>query len=174
MTIYERLKIVRRGYQADRKPSEQELLTWEKATGIKLPDDYRHFLLAWNGGTISSYVFIHRYPQVTSAEAELILDVLCDWDDVLDNSRWDEALHLRSVPPQHLVIGKNPSGVYVLLSLAPDTYGHIRTWYKNYYFTWGESENDQLGEVAPSFSAFITGLKEGGPDDYHAYWSTRN
>jgi hypothetical protein len=172
MTIYERLKIVRLGYQAKRKPSEQELSAWEIATGLKLPGDYRNFLLAWNGGTVFPYVFTHRYPQATPTETELILDVLCDWDDVLDNSRLQDALHLRSLPPQHLVIGSDPCSVYVLISLAPDTYGHIMTWYKNYYFTWGEPENDQLGEVAPSFSAFIGSLKEGKPDDYHAYWST--
>jgi hypothetical protein len=164
-------KVVRLGYQAKRKPTTQELSKWETAAGLKLPDDYRRFMLEWNGGTISPYVFSHRYPRAETPDEELILEVLCDWDDVLDNSRLEDEPGVRSIPPQHLVIGTDPRDVYLLLSLAPDSYGRIRTWYKNYDVTWGEPPNDKVGEVAGSFRAFIEGLHQGGPDAYHSYWS---
>jgi hypothetical protein len=165
------LKIVRRGYQAKRKPTAQELAAWETNTGLKLPDDYRRFLLAWNGGTVSPFVFSHRHLEAAPHEQQRILEVLSDWDDVLDDSRLDDDPTIRAVPPQHLVIGTDPRDVCILLSLAPDTYGRIRTWYKNYDQAWGEPGNDQVGEVAESFSAFLDSLTDGGLDAYHSFWS---
>ena len=117
------------------------------------------------------FVFSHQHPEAGPDEEHLFLEVLLDWDEVKYESQLDDAPSIRSIPPLHLVIGEDPRDICLLLSLAPQTYGRVRTWYKNYELTWGEARNDQIGEVAEGFILFLQSLTDGGPDFYHSFWS---
>lgn len=158
--------IVKHDWQVDKSVDEKTLNHWEKQTGYKLPDDYKKFLLTFNGGVTCPWMFRHGHPQ--SSEEESILDYLHDWDDVVENSNLDVTRDLASRPPNAIEIGQNPGGGAVLLSLDPNSYGQIVYWIPS-HLAWGDEPNNIVAAIAPSFSEFINRLFDDGETE-HSDW----
>lgn len=167
--MVELIKIVRRSFQADRRVTDSEITEWEQDNGLILPDDYRRFLLKWNGGTVSPYGF---WPEADEAKREepVLVELLLDWDEVLDESQLEEDPSDRTTPPQHLAIAFLGGSTDLMLSLDPDSHGRIRTWPRNLVQAWGDAGNDELGDVCKSFTDFLDLLRNGTTDLYHGFW----
>ena len=98
-------------------------------TSVTLPDDYRAFMLAYNGGRVYPLMFDYtiprdRYP-TTDPAPTTYLDPLYDWAMVENIS--NGGIFSRRNPPGMLVIGSNPGGMEILLSLHEATFGRIFT-----------------------------------------------
>jgi hypothetical protein len=163
------LKIVKTQSQLGRTVSASALSAWEMATGYHLPEDYRRFLLTYNGGVVRPWIFRHDHRDVKHEEdREALLDYLYDWQDVIGMSELSVPRSQSAQPPHHIVIGQDPGGAGVLLSLDPATYGRIYYWLR-VLLTWGEPPNDTLGHVADSFTGFLNTLFDDGKTG-HPYW----
>lgn len=96
------------------KLAETTLKKFEASLNLRLPDDYRKFLLASNGGAFSE-----GYPQI---ETENELEFSCDAFFGLGVSRaLDLAFWMKEfggeLPEHSLLVGKTPDGAFLLLCL---------------------------------------------------------
>src|SRR5882672_8682020 len=97
----------------------------EAIVGEKLPDDYRGFLLDFNGGKPEDNEF--DIPQIKNKSG------VNRFYGLLDERKSGDLLHERElmisrVPDKMLAIGDDSSGNSVCLSLRPDTFGQLFFW----------------------------------------------
>jgi hypothetical protein len=131
-----------------------ELEDFEKVNNIKLPKDYRAFLLEFNGGK--------PMPNVNPDTTRMVSYILGMHNDKYDESiyRVIEAYAGR-LPFDSFPIARDPFGNLYLMSFNNEQHGFIYFWYhecespvpdgnyvKNCHF------------VACSFTQFLEGLKE--------------
>lgn len=133
--------------------SENELIDFEKENSIKLPEDYRLFLLEFNGGapnpnrvknpdTIVSYLLgMHNQDYFASLYKHI-------------------DMFKRRLPLSTFPIATDPFGNLFIMSVHPDVYGYIYFWDHE-----GEPEYqdgnyvDNCYFVAYSFNEFIDNLQ---------------
>lgn len=144
---------------------------WEGASGIALPSDYRAFMLRYDGGRVYPLIFdytipLDRYP-TTDPRPATYLDPLYQWKMVEDI--WNGGIFSHRNPPGMLVIGCNPGGMEVLLSVQAPHFGQIFTWLHT-LSPWGDPQNDTCWHQADSFSAFMASLYENESRDGYRYW----
>jgi hypothetical protein len=164
------IKIIRLSWQLDQFIDEQILNNWEQKTGYSLPEDYRAFLLKYNGGVIQPWMFRHNHPEFYEDDREMILDYLYDWKKVLKSSDLvDIPLEVANQPPGYIAIGQDPGVGIIMLSLQPNNFGTVIYWLRM-HFIWGDEPNNVLGFIAPSFTAFLDGLYDDGETE-HGYWN---
>lgn len=146
-----------------------EIEAWERREGLKLPEDYRRFMLRYNGGRV--------YPRLFRTEAVLVrmlgpyeptselthVDPIYDWATV--ESHWRGETYREGVPPRHLVIAGTPGSIQVLMALTAEGWGRIYTWIHS-TDSWGTDRNTRTWSIAESFSQFLDGLfdDENGSD----------
>lgn len=162
-------EILRIDWQLGRTVDPAALARWEQSTGYRLPDDYRRFLLTFNGGVVKPWIFRHDHRDVHDAqERESLLDYLYDWTQVVEMSEIGVPRGQAALPPHHIVIGQDPGGAGVLLSLDPADHGKISYWLR-VLLTWGEPPNDTIGFIADSFAGFVRSLFDDGVTK-NSYW----
>lgn len=135
----------------------QAIEAWEARTGLALPDGFRRFMLAFNGGRPHPRLFrytvpLERYP---STEPVTQLAPLYSWASV--EAHWRGEVYGSGTPRGMLLIGCDPGGLEVLLSLRPEDAGQIFTWVHT-TAPWGTEDNDQIWHQADSFEAFLDSL----------------
>jgi hypothetical protein len=142
---------------------------WEHAAKLRLPDDYRRFMLRYNGGRPYPNMFKHtaRDPDGFESASEAFLDPLYDWQGVVS---WSNELANR-LPPNCLAIGADPGLLEIVLSLRSEDHGTVFSWVRN-WGAWGSAENSYLCPQAPSFSEFVASLFDDGAKSGHAFWHT--
>lgn len=135
------------------KLQEIELNDFEKENSIKLPKDYRDFLLEFNGGcpdpnrnenpsTVVTYILgVHNGEYYASLYKHI---------DMFKNR----------LPVSSFPIATDPFGNLFLMSLHPEGHGHIYFWdhegepeYQDGHYT------DNCSFVAYSFTEFINNLR---------------
>lgn len=129
---------------------------FEKNRGIVLPDDYKNFLLKYNGGTpkVKYSTFL-----VKELNENMILDRLYGLNlekrglnlEFMNNEFGDEELS------DVIIIGSDPgSGLIVLVNYE----GMKGVYYWDDQLNFEQStEDDNMYKVADSFDEFITNLK---------------
>lgn len=121
---------------------------WEARSGLVLPDDYRRFIDAFDGGRVYPNIFVLSVPDEDGSNASrlAVLDRFHAWTDV--EAGWTEAAFMGR-PPKALAIGRDVGGADILLSLAVEDAGavHLRPA--------GEGVAHPL---APSFEVFMASL----------------
>lgn len=129
---------------------------FEKSRGIVLPDDYKNFLLEYNGGTPEV-----KYSTfwVGELNENMILDTLYGLNiekrglnlEFMNNEFGDEELS------DVIIIGSDPgSGLIVLVNYE----GMKGVYYWDDQLNFEQStEDDNMYKVADSFDEFITNLK---------------
>lgn len=132
---------------------EQDLLEFEARHQVTLPDDYRRFMLACNGGMPVDIALAY----VTSSGLDLGLlqlyslkdDYPYDLDHMCVSLDWEEAYDRG-----YLQIGHDAGGSGFFLSARGDDQGSI------YYFDREEACRPPEGavKIADSFRKFITGF----------------
>jgi hypothetical protein len=151
-------------------PSD-EISSWERVQGITLPKDYRDFLVRYNGGKVYPRMFKHKMGSLQAGpfiddSGVTYLDLLYPWETV--EMHWQGKTYGQGVPSRHLVIGENPGGIQVLMSLLQHDKGSIYSWFHS-RTPWGKVGNTEKYLLANSFSEFLTGLYDDGNDydDWH-------
>lgn len=130
--------------------TEQEILSLEKQLKSRLPQDYRDFLLAYNGGNPKPNVFF-----ISPEQQESNLSILFGITSDEDYNLWDNALRAyddmdRTILP----IGEDPGGNQIYMSLHPDTYGHI--FFRDHELP----VSDSLSPIATSFTDLLEKLHD--------------
>lgn len=137
---------------------EKTLSAFEKETGYEMPDQYREFLLKYNGGKpVPKYFKVPGYPY----EQSFVRDLKHLDGDGVDLRELNDLLKGR-LPQGYLAIGTDPGGNSILLSLVSPTKGKI-------YFFDHENEPDEATDdlkdypniylLAAGFDEFINSLK---------------
>lgn len=154
-------------YQDGKLVEEPSISAWEARHGVRLPEDYRSFILRTNGGALRPYTFHAADPRLVDEYHGL--KWLFDWRNVLKKSQETIAPERRNTPPDHLAIGATPSELILMLSLRGDDFGTVVLWPKDLFHTWGEDPNTFVVPLAQSFSALLDALhaREG---EYLSYW----
>jgi hypothetical protein len=139
------------------KDPSEDIARWERTTGLSLPDAYRRFMLAFNGGRIYPRLFRYTVPLefYPSTEPVTYVNPFYSWADA--ERYWRGDVYDRGTPPDMLFIGCNPGGLEILLSLRPADFGQIFCWLHSTNI-WGTDGNDRLWLQAVSFEAFLDSL----------------
>jgi hypothetical protein len=153
-------------YVAD--PSK-DIARWEHDTKQKLPDGYRRFMLKFNGGRVYPRLFRYKVPleRYPSNEPVTMVDPFYDWAYV--EAHWRGEVYGKGTPPDMLIIGTNPGGLQILLSLRPVDRGHIFCWPHTSNF-WGTEGNTQVWHQADSFETFLESLYDEPDGSDYAFW----
>ncbi|MFC1458999.1 SMI1/KNR4 family protein [Microvirga arabica] len=139
------------------KDPSHDIRIWEKTNGMRLPDGYRRFMLAFNGGCVYPRLFFYAVPleYYPSTEPVTFVDLFYSWSDVRKYSRGD--VYGRGNPPDMLFIGSTPGGLQILMSLRAEEFGQIFCWVHNTNI-WGTDGNDHIWYQASSFENFLKSL----------------
>lgn len=142
---------------------------WESDTGLRLPADYRAFMLRCDGGRPYPNIFAHtaRDPGDFPNPTESYLDPLYRWARVV---AWSAELGNR-LPPRTLAIGADAGLLEILLSLREEDHGAVYSWVRN-WGAWGNEENDYLCPQASTFAGFVTSLTDDEEKNGYDYWHT--
>lgn len=141
---------------------------WERSTGFALPNDYRAFLVGYNGGRPYPNMFRHTALVADdTAETEHLVDPFYAWDRVV---AWSRELGNR-LPAGCLAIGADPGLLEIVLSLRSEDFGATYSWVRN-WANWGSAENSYLCPQASSFAAFVAVLFDDEAQTGHDYWHT--
>ena len=162
-------EFVREPFQAQDPVGEADLAAWEAERGVRLPEDYRRFLLRTNGGFLRPFAFELTIEDDAVPGAVHALDHLFDWKQVSRQTQEDIAAHLRTTPPGWLAVGITEGELFVMLSLEAQTYGSVALWVSDYSTPWGQPPNDRIHSLASSFEAFLDMLRP-STTLYHGYW----
>lgn len=130
--------------------TEEQIQLLEEKLRSRLPQDYRNFLLTYNGGNPKPNVFFINQEQQESnlcflygITAKKAYDL---WTNALDAYEdMDRAI---------LPIGEDPGGNQIYMSLNPDMYGHI--FYRDHELP----AIDCLFPIAESFTELLLKLYE--------------
>lgn len=139
-------------------PTREELVSFEARHGLKLPEDYRNFLLKVNGGMPSPSLCL--WPDGGDFVA-----VVYGFHHAEEWMRLEQAMtEFDVVASGYLPVAISNGGNYFLLSLKEADAGSIHFWDH-------ELEDvdpvmfEELVQVAPSFSHFVNNLVEAPAED---------
>jgi len=147
------------------KDASGDIARWEQETGLALPDSYRRFMLAFNGGRVYPRLFRHNVPPERYPSTEPVTQVNPFYDWARVEAHWRGEIYGKGNPPGMLLIGCDPGGLEVLLSVRSEDRGQISCW-PHTTNLWGTDGNDHVWHQAPSFEAFLDSLfdREDGTD----------
>jgi len=158
ITRLERNEIVIKIVDPHRPTSNQEIDLFEKDLNIKLPTEYRNWLLKFNGGSPRPRVFEFR---LDGEEASSCVA----WFYAIDEGRINnlrktiEVFKLNDVrmPVDLLPIACDPGGNQICLGYQGDNLGKVFFW-DHEQECGGEYDNCYL--IANSFNEFLANLKD--------------
>ncbi|MGR8930379.1 MAG: SMI1/KNR4 family protein [Gammaproteobacteria bacterium] len=146
--------------------NESDLQAFETQIGKTLPEDYRDFLLKYNGGyPVPNYWCFKAIWQDIFAHFNEQLEVISfysldqEHDDYIRNRM--EGIVDR-IPENALPIGDSSSPVFLLMLDGPKR-GQVLVWLPD---TWGDHDQtnpDHLGFAAASFTEFLDNLYHVAP-----------
>jgi SMI1 / KNR4 family (SUKH-1) len=147
----------------------KDIERWERENRRQLPDDYRRFLLTYNGGRVYPLIFRYsiRLEFYPSDDATTFVDPLYEWayvEEIHSGAVFGEGL-----PPVHLSIGSNPGDLEILISFQEKTYGQILCWLHS-STPWGEEGNDRMWRQSSSFTDFMGSLFENADNAGYEHW----
>jgi hypothetical protein len=134
-------------------PATHELAVaaFEKKIDVRLPEDYRRFLLACNGGEPVDGEFavaewgatvIHFFFGLSTGERVYDLD-------------WRKEKLADVFPASVIAIASDPGGYLVALGVRGKAEGKVYFWDRG-------DKLEQLVRIAPSFDSFLSSLKPDG------------
>jgi hypothetical protein len=148
---------------AGTKLTERTILEFEEQFSIKLPQDYRAFMLKNNGGTPEGnwgFHFIETGIGDTDSVIHFFEVIYEEETDEVDDLKagYTALLESEQIPNTLMPIADDPFGNIIFLGVAGDDYGRV-------YFGNQELENPETGYlvtsvIADSFSQFIDSCYE--------------
>jgi hypothetical protein len=136
------------------RPNEAAISEFEQHLGSSLPEDYRAFLLATNGGSLPASGF-----HVPELNRDCRLDVLFGFNlpPALSLDAWQEEMD-EELPAGSAIIGSDPRSGLILLGWQelPGVY-----FYDHAHRFQTSSEEHNTYWIANSWSEFVAGLLSG-------------
>jgi len=138
---------------------ESKLNAFEKALGVRLPNQYREFLICANGGRWENRVF-----RISEEEGESEVHHVFGLHDGPDFCRLDRAWEIvrERIPASLIPIADDPGGNKICLGIRGDRRGKVFFWAHE----WGSDHRGHavqkytLIEISGSFASFVQGLKK--------------
>ncbi len=140
----------------------KEMSAFEKDLGVKLPEDYKDFMIESNGGMPEDDLLFDFMDEVTNQKNTSLIQeffiVYTKDNDESDNLKnncqelWDDQALSREMFP----FGQDPAGNFLCISLKKDDYGKV--YYCSHEFEDAETGYLVQSEIAISFSAFLNCL----------------
>ncbi len=136
--------------------SESKLTGFESELGIKLPSDYRNFLLKHNGGRPHPNVFdvlvegsilrtgVNRFLGFSDSESETFSNYFEVYAD--------------RIPKNLFPIATGLSVDLICLSIRGEDYGKVYYWDHNWEVTDGEPDYRNIHLIADNFADFLNKL----------------
>lgn len=143
----------------EEKLTLEKLKAVEKIIGVTLPEEYRKFLLAHNGGSPRPQAFEYRCgdrPPRLGAVAYFLAIYDGDAENFLD---FYETFRGR-IPPDTIPVARDPGGNLILLGTSGPNAGKVFFWIKD-----EEADEDEEADysnvcfVAETFNKFLESLK---------------
>jgi hypothetical protein len=132
------------------KNATDDITAWEHRECLVLPDEYRQFMIRYNGGSV--------YPRlITFAgdSSETFVDRIFSWKTV--ESHWKGETYGRGTPPGYLIFADTPGPIQFLISVKPEDYGRIYSWVHSTDI-WGTDRNTEIFPQSNTFREFLNGL----------------
>ena len=142
------------------KVSEEIVQKFEKNIELKLPADYRQFLLDYNGAFPSPDCFIF-----SEAGHETASDVFC-FLAIADerpwlSTEWNMETYSHRLPKSTIPIARDSSANLWLLQITESSAGGVYFWDPGSYDTFDESALENWPKVADSFQDFQNQIRSG-------------
>lgn len=141
------------------KVYEEDVVEVENSLGIKLPEDYKEFIIQMNGGTPDEDMLYDFYDEVLELENTSIIreffSLYAD-DTILKNNLkviYNTMKNEKTIPADMIPIADDPAGNIISLSLNRNDYGFI--YYLNHEFEDVETGYLIKSKIANSFKDFI-------------------
>ncbi|MBX9592500.1 MAG: SMI1/KNR4 family protein [Hyphomonadaceae bacterium] len=130
---------------------------FERDRGLTLPDLYRQFLLATNGGVPSNQTFsIGGMALNPTGSVQVFFGIGVRWPTTELAYAYD--LYAGGLPEGVVPIAGDGSGNYVCLDLRQGA-DRVAFWDKRHFWGTGEWRESDLYHVANSFEEFIAALR---------------
>lgn len=141
--------------------NENEIIKQEIYFECKFPEDYKEFLLKYNGGISEKNIisFVENQHQ-TEDYIDLFFGI-CD-DDIY-GLKSNNNSYINRIPSNTIAIACDPGGNLFLISIRGDDYGHIYFWDHENEVDWNsnqEADYSNLTFVAKSFTDLINNLRD--------------
>jgi len=131
--------------------SDTELAIFEAAFGVKLPADYREFLLQKNGGKAQETLhFVEELGEVVAVDVFYGIAVHRSFDLVRINKEYQSDL-----PAGYLLIGQDAGAAWFVLATGEGA-GAVYFYDHQHYFPQSSAERNAY-KLADSFSEFLNG-----------------
>jgi cell wall assembly regulator SMI1 len=133
------------------------ILAFESKFNIKLPDEYRRFLLSHNGGNPSPKKIITQDKKIESMVSTFF--PLSDFTEDNLVNEFEGLTQARQIPPNFISIAMDPAENRIVLSIYGDDVGKV------YYWSWDEEPKKPtcsykyLRLIANNFDDFLSSLK---------------
>lgn len=128
--------------------SDRDVFSLEEKIKTRLPEDYRNFILDFNGGFPTPNIFY-----ISPYQQESRLSIFYGITSKKSCDIWANALNsYEDMGRSFLPIGEDPGGNQIYISLHPDTLGRI--YFRDHELYASES----LTLIANSFSEFLQNL----------------
>jgi hypothetical protein len=144
--------------ECERPTNLEEIAKFESLINAKLPEDYKQFLLKYNGGhpVYDGYRLVKPINEKTNEAGIDWFYALYD-GDVCNISK--QFYRSREELPEEVIPIGSDSGGKVCLGIAGEYYGQVYYWTTNWSF-WKEEDLNYLFLIANSFTEFVNKLFE--------------
>ncbi len=140
-----------------RRLSDEDIRELEDRIGIRLPGDYKAFLVKYNGGRPRPRAF--PIEGLANNPFGVVLDFFGIDDPVEScNLDWNFEVHRGRVPVNLFPIACDDGGDLICLSLLGHDTGSVLFW--DYHNEPSEPSYENVYKIAASFSEFIGGMRE--------------
>lgn len=137
--------------------SEKDIIKFERKFKVKLPEDYKGFLLQHNGGNPNSSLFVNKKrkrlsPLRIKKETECSFGVMYSLDEVKLGK--NVSIEIEDLPKNIFTIGYTPGNDYICISLSGEDKYCI-------YYAYNGEPNDNyenMYHLADSFTEFLNCL----------------
>jgi hypothetical protein len=139
------VQLIACGYEASGTDNRDDVSRLERLIGVRLPEDYREFILTFGGGSVDAWVPC----SMPTPFGEHGMTILYDVDEVID-------LLSSAVTPQNMIcIGYGHGGATTCLSIAGLDRGHVFSLDTEMRFFWGEEELSRFKALDPEVREFF-------------------
>ncbi|MGU3370243.1 SMI1/KNR4 family protein [Bacillus mycoides] len=136
----------------------EDIESFEKNNGLKLPDDYKSFLLKDNGGKSNRRRFSTKDDVVTSS-IMMFFPLSEETENNLQNSL-NYYIKGNKLPSKFIPIGKDPADNIICISIHGSDIGSVYHCHTYHIDDEGELEPKFIRKIASSFTEFVNELSE--------------
>lgn len=145
--------------ESEEKLTPREIKEAEKIINIQLPDEYKSFLLLYNGGHPEPGTF--KYICDDHQNKSLVAWFLAIYKGKAENFLTFFKTYQGRIPEDTVAIGRDPGGNLILLGINRKNRGKVFFWLQDFEVEEGEvPDYSNVCLIANSFDEFLNSLFE--------------